>query len=280
VMAEARALVGGVANVVLHDIPTNDAWCRDHGPTFLVAPPGAPAALVDWEYNAWGGKYPPFDKDNATAGRIAQLLGVRSIRPHLILEGGAIEGDGQGTIMTTESCLLNPNRNPGMNREIMTEVLQVWLQAERIIWLPGGGVEGDDTDGHIDQSARFVDPERVLVAAPYAADAPEAPELRQNMEAVAGAIGSTGRHLQPIPLPMPAPKFQDGSRLPACYCNYVLVNGGVVVPTFRDAADDRALQILQDCYPDRRVIGVDCLDLVWGLGAFHCMTQQQPANLS
>ncbi len=235
--------------------------------------------IIDWDYNAWGGKYPPWDHDQLAARRIAASLGIRCIRPSLTLEGGAIEGDGQGTIMTTESCLLNPNRNLAMTREIMTEILQIWLQAERVIWLPGGGVEGDDTDGHIDQSARFVDADRVLVATPYSEDAPEAHELRQNFEAVAAAIGSNGKHLQPIPLPMPTPKFQDGSRLPACYCNYILVNGGVLVPTFRDPADDRALQILQDCYPDRRIVGVDCLDLVWGLGALHCMTQQQPAAI-
>ncbi|MEY4188857.1 MAG: Agmatine deiminase [Planctomycetota bacterium] len=267
----------------LINIPVNDSWCRDHGPIFLNGRPGSPAAgsqvIIDWDYNAWGGKYPPWDHDQLAARRIAASLGIRCIRPSLTLEGGAIEGDGQGTIMTTESCLLNPNRNLAMTREIMTEILQIWLQAERVIWLPGGGVEGDDTDGHIDQSARFVDADRVLVATPYSEDAPEAHELRQNFEAVAAAIGSNGKHLQPIPLPMPTPKFQDGSRLPACYCNYILVNGGVLVPTFRDPADDRALQILQDCYPDRRIVGVDCLDLVWGLGALHCMTQQQPAAI-
>jgi agmatine deiminase len=146
-----------------------------------------------------------------------------------------------------------------------------------VVWLPGHGIAGDDTDGHIDQVARFVDSRRVLVAAPWMEDAPEAEDLRANWRAVEQGCNSRRETLIPLPLPMPSPKFQDDARMPACYCNYILVNGGVIVPTFQDAADDRALQILQDCYPDRRVVGVDALDLVWGLGAFHCMTQQQPA---
>jgi agmatine deiminase len=159
----------------------------------------------------------------------------------------------------------------------MEAVLKQWLQASNIVWIPGHGIIGDDTDGHIDQVARFVDESRVLVAAPYHSDAPEAVDLQANFEAVAGGRNSVGQSLQPILLVMPQPKFLDGNRLPACYCNYYLANGAVIMPTFGDPADDAAMQLLQDCYPDRTITGVDAIDLIWGLGAFHCMTQQQPS---
>lgn len=268
----------------LFDIPVNDSWCRDHGPIFLTARKDTIAAgqsvIIDWNYNAWGGKYPPWDLDELTARRIGERLQIRSIRPNLILEGGAIEGNGAGTIMTTESCLLNPNRNAGATREFMETTLNKWMQAENIVWIPGHGIIGDDTDGHIDQVARFVDQHRVLVAAPYHPDAPEAADLRANLEAVAAGFNSAGRRLDAIPLVMPQPKYLDGNRLPACYCNYYLANEAVIVPTFDDPNDDAALQMLQECYPDRIIVGVDAIDLIWGLGAFHCMTQQQPAALS
>jgi agmatine deiminase len=272
---------GSTFEVELVDIPVNDSWCRDHGPIFLNArsPENVtqPQVIIDWNYNAWGGKYPPWNLDELTARRIGQKLGIVTLRPNLILEGGAIEGNGEGTIMTTASCLLNPNRNPGLNQLDMEGVLKKWLQASNVVWLPGHGIVGDDTDGHIDQVARFVDGRRVLVAAPYDPGAEEAKELQANFAAVENAKNSHGESLQPIPLFMPPPKFLDGNRLPACYCNYCLANGAVIVPTFRDPADDTAMQLLQDCYPDRTIVGVDCLDLIWGLGAFHCMTQQQPA---
>jgi len=264
----------------LFDIPVNDSWCRDHGPIFLNGKKGSDAegsqVIIDWDYNAWGGKYPPWNYDSAAAGRIADRLGIKALRPHMILEGGAIEGNGDGTILTTDSCLLNPNRNQGVTRDSMEDTLTTWLQARRVVWLPGTGIIGDDTDGHIDQVARFVDERRVLVAAPFDPDALEAAELRANHDAVAVACNSEGESLIPIPLCMPRPKFQEAHRLPACYCNYYILNGAVIVPTFGDPADDIAMQQLQDCYPGRTIVGVNAIDLVWGLGAFHCMTQQQP----
>ncbi len=264
----------------LYNIPVNDSWCRDHGPIFLNGREGTQAAgkqvIIDWNYNAWGGKYPPWNFDELTAGCIGAALGIKTLRPELILEGGAIEGNGDGTILTTASCLLNPNRNAGATKESMTEVLATWLQAKNVVWLPGHGIIGDDTDGHIDQVARFVDERRVLVAAPYSEDAPEASDLQANFEAVAGAKNSRGESLIPIPLFMPEPKTLEDNRLPACYCNYYITNGAVIVPVFGDPADDVALQQLKNCYPEREVVGVNAIDLVWGLGAFHCMTQQQP----
>ncbi len=162
----------------------------------------------------------------------------------------------------------------------MEKVLHEYLRAENVVWLPGHGIVGDDTDGHIDQVARFVDERRVLLAAPYDDNAPEASELQANHDVVQTAVNSRGESLIPISLRMPSPKFQQDSRLPACYCNYCMVNGGVIVPTFQDPADDAAMSLLQDCYPSRRIVGVDALDLVWGLGAFHCMRQQQPAAIA
>ena len=269
--------------VEIVDIPVNDSWCRDHGPLFLNRRPDAdpvtPASIIiDWDYNAWGGKYPPWDNDALVASRVADHLGIPSVRPDIILEGGAIEGDGNGTILTTDSCLLNPNRNPQLDRQEMESALRNYLQIKHVVWLPGQGILGDDTDGHIDQVARFVDSRQVIVAAPYSEDAPEANDLLANQLAVDDAHNAAGQPLHAVPLKLPTPRFQQEHRLPASYCNYYLVNGGVIVPTFRDDHDDNAIQVICGCFPDRTVVAVDALDLVWGLGAFHCMTQQQPAN--
>ena len=268
----------------LIDIPVNDSWCRDHGPIFLTGRKGTVAAgesiIIDWDYNSWGGKYPPWDLDEQTARRIGEYLRVPGVRPNLILEGGAIEGNGAGTIMTTENCLLNPNRNVGATRDSMEIALKEWLQAINVVWIPGHGILGDDTDGHIDQVARFVDEHRVLVAASHHPDAVEAADLRANSDAIATGLNSAGELLTPIPLVMPKPKFLDNNRLPASYCNYYLANGAVIIPMFGDPADDDAFQTLQACYPDRKIVGVDAIDLIWGLGAFHCMTQQQPSAIS
>jgi len=168
VMAQARAMVGEVPNVRLHDIATNDCWMRDHGPMFLVGKSAAgqnlPPALVDWEYNAWGGKYPPFDLDNAVPGKLAELLGYRRWTPGIVLEGGAVDSNGRGTILTTESCLLNPNRNGPVSRESIEQYLRDYCGARKVLWLPAGHMAGDDTDGHVDQLARFVGPRTVVAS--------------------------------------------------------------------------------------------------------------------
>ena len=278
----ACAEAGSTFAVSFFDIPVNDSWCRDYGPIFLNRCPGVTdgprQVIIDWNYNSWGGKYPPWDDDAAVERRIADYLQVQTVRPEIILEGGAIEGNGNGILLTTESCLLNPNRNPDLSKEQMEEALRNFLQVDSIAWLPGEGIIGDDTDGHIDQVARFVNEGTVLVAAAWDDDAPEAADLRANLQAVADFRSSSGR-LEAIELRMPEPKFQQGHRLPACYCNFHVVNNGVIVPTFQDAADDVAMQLLQDSFPDRRIVGVNAIELIWGLGAFHCMTQQQPAAI-
>ncbi len=276
VMAQARRLVGQVPGVTLHDVPTNDAWMRDHGPTFLVGPPGAAPALIHWGYNAWGGKYPPFDADRLVPERVAEITGYRRFVPGIILEGGAIDSDGQGTLLTTEQCLLNPNRNPHLNRAEMERYLADYLGARRVLWL-GEGIEGDDTDGHIDELARFVGPARVVAAVePDLADPNHAP-LAENLRRLRSMTDARGRPLEVVELPLPRPLYHGSQRMPGSYLNFYIANGLVVVPTFDDPGDAVALQTLGKIFPDRRIHPIRAVDLVWGLGAFHCITQQQPA---
>jgi agmatine deiminase len=276
VMAQAKSLVGDVPNAKLHDVPTNDAWTRDHGPTFLAGSPGAPPALVDWGYNAWGGKYPPFDLDDAVPRRIADWSGRRRFTPEIILEGGAIDSNGAGTILTTEQCLLNPNRNPQLSRADMERYLADYLGAKKVLWL-GEGIEGDDTDGHIDELARFIGPRTVVAALEDdPADSNYKP-LLENFERLKRMTDQDGLALEVIALPMPRPIYYDGQRLPACYCNFYIANGLVIAPQFDDVADGRVLEALGRLLPGRQIIGLPARDLVWGLGAFHCITQQEPA---
>ena len=275
-MQSACETVGAHFDVRFIDIRVNDSWCRDYGPMFLnpvSTDNGLSPVILDWDYNAWGEKYPPWDADSAVAKRIAESLSLPSVRPEVVLEGGAVEGNGNGIILTTESCLLNSNRNTKVDRAKMEHTLRNYLGASEIVWLPGQGIIGDDTDGHIDQLARFVEERTTVAAAAYDEDAPEAISLRENRDALqAGNDGTLTVH----ELRMPSPKFQQGHRLPASYCNFYVCNGGVIVPTFDDSADDVAMQVLQNLFPHHKVIGVPAIDLVWGLGALHCLTQQHP----
>jgi agmatine deiminase len=274
VMQDARRMVGHLPRVALHDIVTNDAWTRDHGPMFLVGPPGQPPALVDWEYNAWGGKYPPYDDDNRVPQLVASLLGYRRYAPGIVLEGGAVEVNGRGTLLTTEACLLHPNRNPGMSRAEMERILRDYLAARHVLWL-GAGIAGDDTDGHVDELARFVAPRTVVAAVEPDPREENYRPLQDNWRRLQSMCDEQGRPLEVVPLPMPRPLYFAGQRLPASYANFYIANNLVVVPQFRDPADATALETLAGLFPDRRVVGLDAVDLVLGLGAFHCITQQQ-----
>jgi agmatine deiminase len=275
VAEQAQAMVGALSHITLWDIPTNDAWIRDHGPTFLLGP-GQPAALIDWGYNAWGGKYPPFDLDDAVPQHIGRRQGRRVFAPGIILEGGAIEPNGHGTLLTTEQCLLNPNRNPQLSKSDVERYLCEYLNVSNVLWL-GGGIEGDDTDGHIDELARFVN--RNTVVAPLEDDESDAnyAPLRENFDRLKSMRDEEGRPLEVVPLPMPSPLYHDGQRLPASYCNFYIANGVVIAPVFGDAADAPAMDLLRSLFPGREVIALPARDLVWGLGAFHCITQQEPA---
>jgi agmatine deiminase len=275
-MAAARQHLNDVPRVNLWAIPTNDAWCRDHGPTFLQSVDDQPAALVDWQYNAWGNKYPPFDLDAAVPAQIAEALSYRRYSASMIVEGGAIDGNGDGTILTTASCLLNDNRNPGKSRHDIEQVLHRHLGVEQVLWLPYGHLAGDDTDGHVDQLARFVEPARCLAAVTEDQDDEDFAGLRENVDFLRSCRDRRGRRLSVIELPLPSPKFFGEHRLPASYNNFYIANGLVVVPQFDDPADAVAIETLRAMFADRDVIGLSALDLVWGLGAFHCLTQQQP----
>jgi agmatine deiminase len=233
-------------------------------------------AMVDWQYNAWGGKYPPFDKDNEVPRRIAELQNRRRFATGIVLEGGAIDGNGAGTVLTTESCLLNPNRNGSLGRADLERYLRDYLGATNILWLTGGEIAGDDTDGHIDQIARFIDPSTVVVALCDDPSDENYGPTHQNLTELQNLRDERGEPLKIVPLPLPRPLFVDDQRLPASYCNFLIANGCVVVPQFGDPADEQARRILSDLMPDREVVGSPSLDLVWGLGSFHCLTQQEP----
>ena len=277
VIRQAGRMVGDLENVTLHDVPTDDAWIRDHGPTFLASPADLPAALVDWQYNAWGGKYRPFDLDNLVPTRITELTARRRFEPGIVLEGGAIDTNGQGTLLVSERCLLNANRNPGMSKNEAERYLADYLGARQVIWL-SAQIAGDDTDGHVDQLARFVGPSTVVVALERNPADENYASLRDNHERLQGAADRSGRRLELIPLPMPRPIYHNGTRLPASYANFYIADGLIVVPQFNDPADSQAIEILDELFPDRLVRGLPAVDLLWGLGAYHCITLQEPAT--
>ncbi len=255
--------------------PAYEPWCRDHGPIFVRNCRTGEAAVVDWDYNAWGNKYPPFDLDNEVPKRVAALRGVDRLEPKMVLEGGSIDVNGQGLLLTTESCLLNPNRNPHLSRKEIERRLFEYLGAEEILWL-GEGVVGDDTDGHVDNLARFVSADTVAMAVEEDPADANYSALRDNRERLRAFNQGRRRPLRIVELPMPSPVVQEGIRLPASYANFYLANDWAVVPIFGDPNDKVALKILQSLMPRRKVVGLDSLDLIWGLGSFHCVTQQEP----
>lgn len=272
--AAARAQIGSVEGIEFFPIANNDAWIRDHGPIFLKRAGGS-QAVVDWDYNAWGGKYPPFDLDDTVPARIGEALGLTVFHPGMILEGGSIDVDGEGTLLTTEACLLNPNRNPRLRRAEIEAHLRDYLGVEAILWL-GEGIAGDDTDGHVDDLTRFVAPGVVVTAVENDSGDPNAAPLAANLERLRGLRDARGRRLEVYTLPMPAAVEWDGQRLPASYANFYIGNETILLPQFACPQDEAAARVLEGLFPRRRVVGLDCRDLVWGLGAFHCLTQQQP----
>lgn len=275
----APEMVGGLDNVHLHQLATNDVWIRDYGPTFVVRSSDGATIGVDWHFNAWGGKYPPFDLDAAAATTICELAGCQRYASTLFCEGGAIETDGLGTLMTTSSVLLSRTRNPRWDKGDVQAELTNALGATHFIWVDGGALEGDDTDGHIDQLARFVAPQVVVAAVSSLATDSNYRGLMENLEILKSAHDALGRSLTVHPLPTPMPRWVDGKRVPESYCNFLIANGALIVPTFRSTqTDDYAIQLLGQLMPDRQVIPLDAYDLIWGLGAFHCASQHQPLS--
>jgi agmatine deiminase len=275
--AEARSVLRGLPmeRITFYRVLTNEPWCRDHGPIFLTRDRDPRLAVVDWDYNAWGNKYPPFDLDEVVPTRLAEILKLPVFYPHMILEGGSIDVNGSGALLTSESCLLNKNRNPNLSRDEVEQRLRDYLDVSEILWL-GDGIAGDDTDGHIDDLTRFVSDRTVVtVIEENRADENYEP-LQQNLARLR-EMKINGRKLDILRLPMPKKILREGLRLPASYANFYIANTRVIVPTFADANDEAALLVLRQCFPDRLVIGIDCRELIWGLGTFHCLTQQQPA---
>ncbi len=311
-----RCAFAGAENIRFHQIATVDSWVRDYGPNFLVSDklsdklqfvagseasphPGTMPhtegddklkfvgqfvglAYNDWVFNAWGNKYEELKKDDAIPARLQGALGIPRFEPGIVLEGGAIDVNGAGMVMTTEQCLLHPNRNPKLERHEIEQHLKDYLGVEKVLWL-GEGIVGDDTDGHIDDIARFVSPTTIVCAVEENPDDANYNLLQDNLERLRLATDVNGRSFEIVTLPMPGivsasddTSERNLERLPASYANFYIANNVVLVPIFGHANDGRALEIIQRLFPDRRAVGINCEPLVWGMGTIHCVTQQQP----
>jgi agmatine deiminase len=265
-----------LTKVTLFDHPTNDAWCRDHGPIFVKNDKTGEVAVTDWEHNAWGGKYPPYDLDNTIPPKIAAALGLRRFEKKMIMEGGSLDVNGAGLLLTTESCLLNQNRNPSMSKAEIEQALRDFLGVHTIHWL-GDGIIGDDTDGHIDDMTRFFSADGIVTVLENNKRDKNYPILLENLERLHALRTPAGKKFKVVALPMPKPCWCDGQQMPASYANFLVINGAVLMPAFRQPKRDaEAAEVLGACFPGREIIPIDCLDLVWGLGTLHCISQQQP----
>lgn len=277
---------GAAGDIRFHHVPTNDAWCRDHGAIFVTHDAkgeaggstfdlqSPPLAATRWRYNAWGEKY-AHDLDDLVAARMAGILDVPLFERSIVLEGGSIDVNGAGALLTTEACLLNPNRNPELSREQIENELREGLGVEEILWL-ADGIAGDDTDGHIDDLTRFVAERTVVTVVESNPHDDNFEPLRENLSRLRSmTVG--GRPLEVVELPMPPAIAYDGQRVPASYANFYITNTVVLLPGYHRQTDERAAAILAEHFPGREIVVIDCRDLIWGLGAFHCLTQQVPA---
>jgi agmatine deiminase len=256
--------------------PTNDAWCRDHGPAFLINPTaGKKKIIVDWNYNAWGNKYPPYDLDDIIPTLIAKQYDIPVFYPGIIMEGGSVEFNGNGTLITSAACLLNENRNPHLNREQIEFYLAEYYGVDQILWI-NEGIVGDDTDGHIDDTVRFVNEDTVLAVIEEDKTDDNYDLLQNNLKQLQTMRLLNGKQLNIVELPMPGCIVYEGQRLPASYANFYIANNIVIVPTFGCSKDEKAMEIIRDCFPNRKITGIDSLDIIWGLGSFHCLSQQEP----
>lgn len=277
-IAQLIAGAGGQSeHVRLYDHPTNDVWCRDHGPLFLKDEKTGSVVVSDWRFNAWGGKFSPFDQDDAVPSRVATALGMARIAHNIILEGGAVEINDDRQLMTTRSVILNPNRAWTGSEQAAAGVLCAGLGAREVFWLDDGLV-GDDTDGHIDNIARFA-PGGKIVAACATAASPHAQVLEANRQQIAQWRRVDGSRFEVVDLPLPdrAVYAPDGQALPASYANYLVLNNAVLYPAYAQPSDSRAAAILRDVFPERQVLGIDCRAVLVEGGALHCLSQQQPA---
>lgn len=256
--------------------PTNDAWCRDHGPAFLINPEAdIKKVIVDWNYNAWGNKYPPYDLDDVIPTLIGNHFKIPVYNPGIVMEGGSVEFNGTGTLLTSTCCLLNENRNPHLNKHEIENYLHNFYGVDQILWV-ADGIVGDDTDGHIDDTVRFVNADTVITVVESNKQDENYELLQTNLKQLKGMRLLNDKQLNIVELPMPDAVIYEDQRLPASYANFYISNKHVIVPTFRSDKDDKALQIIQSCFPKREVVGIDSTDIIWGLGSFHCLSQQEP----
>jgi agmatine deiminase len=272
---EARLALG--KGIEIFEVPLDDSWTRDIGPLFVVDGNDGVAG-VDWRFNAWGNKYPGYEADNAFAARVLDALDMRVYEGPMVLEGGSICLDGRGTLITTEQCLLNPNRNPSLTRQQIEERLALYLGVTKVVWL-GEGLEDDETDGHVDNIACFAGPGRVMVYAPREKGGLNDRVMRDNVARLKAARDAQGRAFEIIEVPEPARRERhDGRRLDMSYINFTFANYGIVMPSFDDEIDAVAAEVMTKTFPDRRIVQVGALDIVEGGGGIHCITQQQPAG--
>ncbi|MFO1237245.1 MAG: agmatine deiminase family protein [Alphaproteobacteria bacterium] len=272
--AEAQLVLG--PKIEVFEAPIDDSWARDSGPTFLVNGKGGRAG-IQWRFNAWGTKYTPFDSDASIATKILTAQGLRVYEGPLTVEGGALHVDGAGTLLVTEQCLLNENRNPELTRQQIEARLALYLGVLRIVWL-GDGLKDDETDGHVDNVACFAPGGRVLLAMPRDKADPNYPAMSDNLVRLHDARAADGGRFEVVELPLPhaVRTRHDGSRLEMSYVNYYACNGAIVMPAFGDKADEEARRILADVYPEREIVQIDAMPIVEGGGGVHCITQQQP----
>ncbi len=280
VTAALTAAGTDMKRIFFHQFPTNDAWCRDHGPAFLLnRQESCKHAMVNWNHNAWGGKY-PYELDTQIPVRIYEYLSqqdkaLQLFEPGIVMEGGSIDVNGVGDLLTTTSCLLNPNRNPHLKQEQIEEYLRSYYGVENIIWL-GDGIVGDDTDGHVDDLSRFISEDTIITAVEENRWDENYEMLQNNLKTLKKCRLANGKQPTIVELPMPDMVFYDNQRLPASYANFYIANNKVIFPTYRCLTDNEAAYILEACFPDREIVGIDSTDIVWGLGSFHCLSQQMP----
>jgi len=289
-----RCAFAHAESIRFHRIPTVDSWIRDYGPNFLIFGTHASGVLHaggvrtglaynDWIFNAWGNKYEELKKDNAIPKRLEGVVNARRFEPGIVMEGGSIEVNGEGVVLTTEQCLLNPNRNPELSRAKIEQYLKDYLGVEKVLWL-GEGIVGDDTDGHIDDIARFVSPHSIVAAIEDDPADANYEILQDNLRRLQEMTDLQGHSFEIVTLPMPgivagaSTSARNLDRLPASYANFYIANHVVLAPMFGHANDSRALKTLQEVFPDRHLVGINCEPLVWGMGTIHCVTQQQPQN--
>jgi len=275
VIADLEKAGADLTRIRLFIHPTNDAWCRDHGPAFLVRPgKDDPKVVVSWRFNAWGGKY-EHALDEQIPALVARCLNIPVFYPGIVMEGGSVDFNGKGTLLTTTQCLLHENRNPGLHRDEIEQYLRDYYGVEQILWLEEG-IEGDDTNGHIDDITRFFREDAVItMVEPNRAD-PNHAILDRNLKRLKTFRLLNGKQPDIAEIPMPKPVIYEDQRLPASYANFYIANQSVIVPNYRCQEDDRAMRILETCFPHHRIVGIDSVEIIWGLGSFHCLSQQEP----